>query len=430
MGTGADGTTDFDAIDYFTDPAVTADPYAYWAYMRSQCPVRREPKRSVVMVTGFDEVLAVYHDTATWSSCNTVAGLQPLPFEVRGDDITDEIERHRHEMVFAGELPSLDPPEHTRQRGLLLRLITPKRLAENEEFMLRLADRQIDEFVDRGRLEVIADFAQPFTTLIIADLLGVPEEDRAAFRAEMTGNRLEARLKDRQSADDVKDPLQYLHHRFYGYVEDRRRDPRDDVLTGLAMARFPDGSLPEVHEIVRIAANLFAAGQETTVRMLSSALRIVAERADIQDRLRADPAQIPSFLEEALRFETPLKGPFRLSRVPTTVGGVDLPAGTTAALLVGAANRDPRRFEEPDEFRFDRPNVRQHLAFGHGIHTCAGAPLARAEGRIALEHLLARMHDIRISEAEHGPPDDRRYEWLPTWLIRGLTRLHLEFTPA
>jgi cytochrome P450 len=228
----------------------------------------------------------------------------------------------------------------------------------------------------------------------------------------------------------VKDPLHYLHHRFYGYVEDRRKEPRDDVLTGLATATFPDGSLPEVHEIVRIAANLFAAGQETTVRMMSSALKILAERPELQDRLRADKRQIPNFIEETLRFETPLKGPFRLSRVPTTVGGVDLPAGATAAVLVGAANRDPRRFECPHEFRIDRPNVRHHVAFGHGIHTCAGAPLARAEGRIAIEHLLDRMRDIRISEAEHGPPDARRYEWLPTWMIRGLTRLHLEFTPV
>ncbi len=420
--------TDFDAIDYFTDKAVTADPYPYWDHMRQRCPVQREAHHDVVMITGFDEVMSVYHDTATWSSCNAVSGAAAFPVPLEGDDVTELIEQHRDELPFAGELPTMDPPQHTAHRGLLLRLITPKRLNENEAFMWHQADRQIDELGERGTLELITEFAQPFTALVIADLLGVPDDDRAAFRAEMVGNKLEQRFTSPH--DMARDPLAYLHHRFVGYVEDRRREPRDDVLTGLATATFPDGTLPEVHEVVRIAANLFAAGQETTVRMLSSALRIIAEQPEIQERLRDDRRLIPNFLEETLRFETPLKGPFRLSRVPTAVGGVDLPAGTSAALLVGAANRDPRRFECPNEFRVDRPNARQHLAFGHGVHTCAGAPLARSEGRVALERILDRMHDIRISDAEHGPAGDRRFSYLRTYMIRGLTQLHLEYTPA
>ncbi len=420
--------TDFEAIDYFSDRSVTADPYAYWDHMRQRCPVQSESHHDVVMITGFDEVMSVYHDTATWSSCNTVSGVSPFPVPLVGDDVTEIIEQYRDQLPFAGELPAMDPPQHTAHRGLLLRLITPKRLNENEAFMWHQADRQIDEFHERGSLEFITEFAQPFTALIVADLLGVPEEDRVAFRAEMVGNKLEQRLANPH--DMERDPLQYLHHRFVGYVEDRRREPRDDVLTGLATATFPDGSLPEVNEVVRIAANLFAAGQETTVRMLSAALRIIAEEPEIQQQLRDDRRLIPNFLEETLRMETPLKGPFRLSRVPTTVGGVDLPAGTSAALLLGAANRDPRRFESPNEFRVDRPNARQHLAFGHGIHTCAGAPLARSEGRVALERILDRMHDIRISEAEHGPAHDRRFRYLRTSMIRGLTTLHLEYTPA
>jgi cytochrome P450 len=181
---------------------------------------------------------------------------------------------------------------------------------------------------------------------------------------------------------------------------------------------------------MRIAANLFAAGGETTARLITSSLKIAGDRPDLQAQLRADPALVAPFIEEVLRMETPLKGPFRLSRVPTTVGGVDIPAGTTAAVLVAAANRDPRRFECPNEFRIDRPNARQHLAFGHGIHTCAGAPLARAEGRVVLERLLDRTTEIRIDERQHGPADDRRYEYLPTYFIRGLRRLHLELTPA
>ena len=135
-------------------------------------------------------------------------------------------------------------------------------------------------------------------------------------------------------------------------------------------------------------------------------------------------------MEECLRFESPVKGDFRLARTATTVGGVDVPAGTTVMVLNGAAGRDPRRFDDPDEFRMDRPNAKEHLAFGRGPHACPGGPLARAETRISIERLLARMGDIRISESAHGPAGDRHYDYVPTYILRGLTRLHLEFTPS
>ena len=183
------------------------------------------------------------------------------------------------------------------------------------------------------------------------------------------------------------------------------------MITGLATATFPDGSLPEVIDVVRVAANLFAAGQETTVRLLASALLMLGEHPELQAVLRDDRTRIPNFAEETLRFESPIKGDFRLSRVPTTVGGVDIPAGSTVMVLNGAANRDPSVFEHADEFQPDRPNARQHIAFGHGIHTCPGAPLARAEARVSIERLLQRMQDITISEAEHGPPDAAPYEY-------------------
>ena len=154
----------------------------------------------------------------------------------------------------------------------------------------------------------------------------------------------------------------------------------------------------------------------------ATALLLLGEHPELQQLLRDERDRIPNFVEETLRFESPIKGDFRLSRVPTTVGGVDIPAGTTVMVLNGAANRDPRRFERADEFQLDRANARQHIAFGHGIHTCPGAPLARAEARVSIERLLDRMTDITISEAEHGPADARRYEYAPTYILRGLTR--------
>ena len=224
-------------------------------------------------------------------------------------------------------------------------------------------------------------------------------------------------------------PLEFLYERFTAYIEERRRSPRDDVMTGLATAPFPDGSLPEVRDVMLIASNLFAAGQETTARLLSTGLQMMGDHPELQELLRDDHDRIPAFIEEALRMESPIQGEFRLARVSTTVGGVDIPAGTTLMVHNGAANRDPRQFDQPNEFRLDRVNGRQHLGFGFGVHTCAGSPLARAEAVVSFERFLGRMSDIRISEAEHGPADARRYEYTPIYMLRGLERLFLEFTP-
>jgi cytochrome P450 len=423
--------SDFDAIDFFRDEDLIPDPYPFFDHLRQECPVRRESHHGVYLVTGYDEACAIYSDADTFSSCNSVTGPFPgFPVPLEGDDVSELIAKHRDELPMSDQLPTMDPPAHRDHRALLMRLLTPSRLRENEEAMARLADRQIDEFIDRGEFELVTDFAGPFTMYVIADLLGVPEEDHQLFRDELQGNRSSHAVGSTASDKMAHNPLQFLYDQFTGYVEDRRREPRDDVLTGLANAPFPDGSLPEVIDVVRIAANLFAAGQETTVRLLAASLQIIGERPEIQVQLRRDPATITSFVEESLRFESPVKGDFRLSRVPATVGDVEIPAGTTVMVINGAANRDPRRFDNPEEFQLERGNSRQHLAFGRGIHTCPGGPLARAEGRVSIERLLARMHDITISESAHGPASARRYRYAPTYILRGLRELHLEFTVA
>jgi cytochrome P450 len=267
--------------------------------------------------------------------------------------------------------------------------------------------------------------------LVIADLLGVPEEDHPRFvEALLRGQSDHGTIGSTGEDTIALTPLEYLYRQFTAYVEDRRLTPRQDILTGLATATFPDGTTPEVIDVVRVAANLFAAGQETTVRLLGSALQLIAEDPELQQLLRRDRHRIPNFVEETLRMESPIKGDFRLTRVPSTVGGVDLPAGTTVMLVNAAANRDPRRFDDPRTFDIDRENARHHLAFGRGIHTCPGAPLARTEARVSIERLLDRTREIHISEDHHGPAGARRYHYVPTFILRGLTRLHLELTPA
>jgi cytochrome P450 len=422
--------TEFDAIDFFRAPKIYQDPYQYYEYVRAHGPVWREPHRGVVMVTGFEEAMAVYNNPEVFSSCNTVSGpYTKFPVPLEGDDISPIIEKHRDTLPFSDQLPSFDPPKHTEQRGLLMRLITPKRLKENEEFMWRLADRQIDEFIGRGTCEFVRDYANPFTLLVIADLLGVPESDHGTFRQELQHDKRAHKPDAGKSIGEVAHkPLEFLYERFTAYIAECRRAPRADVMTGLATATFPDGSVPEVHEVALIAANLFSAGGETTARLLGSAMQLVGERPDVQALLRAEPDRIPNFIEEMLRLESPIQGEFRLPRVATKIGTVDIPPGTNVMVHNGAANRDPRQFEAPNEFRLDRSDGRMHLGFGFGIHTCVGAPLARAEARASLARLLARMTDIKISEREHGPAAARRYEYSPTYMLRGLERLHLEFT--
>lgn len=414
--------TDLTEVNFFRDRAVQSDPYPYYDSLRGLSPIWREPHHGVFMVTGYDEAVAIYNDPSSFSSCNTVSGpFVEFPVPLEGDDISGVIEQYRDELPFSDQLPSFDPPKHTAHRSLMMRLITPKRLGQNEEFMWRLADRQIDEFFAKGECEFISEYAKPFTLLVIADLEGVPESDRELFQR---------RLASLPSGEISHKPLEFLYDQFTSYIEDRRRDPRDDVMNGLASARFPDGSVPDVKDAALIAANLFAAGQETTVRLLSFALKVLGERPDLQQVLREDRDRIPNFIEETLRLYSPLRGQFRLTRLSTTLGGVDIPAGSTVMLLPGAANRDPRVFETPATFDVDRANARQHLAFGHGIHTCLGAPLARSEGRVTLNRLLDRMVDVRVSEKIHGTEGQRRYDYLPTYFLYGLTNLHLEFAPA
>ena len=420
--------TDWKTIDFFTDQGLVEDPYAYFDELRAAGPVLPLPHLGVVAVSGYDEALAVYRDPDTFSSCNAVIGpFATFPVPLEGDDISDIVATYRDQLPMHEHMVTMDPPDHTRERALVMRLLTPKRLQDNEAFMWGLADRQIDEFVADGRCEFIAAYAQPFAMLVVADVLGVPEEDHQRFREGFGLSGTVGEVGAGEEGSPGENPLGWLDTTFAAYIEDRRRNPREDVLTRLAQATYPDGSTPEVTSVVRTSTFLFAAGQETTARLLASALRQLAEHPDLQDELRAEPERIPAFLDEMLRVESPVKADFRLAKRTTTVGGVDIAAGTPVMLLNGAANRDPRRFGCPAEFQADRENAAAHMAFGRGVHSCPGGSLARVEGRVSLERLLARMRNIRLSEEHHGPEGARRFQYEPTWILRGLTQLHLEF---
>lgn len=416
--------------NFFTDQDLVGDPYPYFDALRNACPIHREPHHEVLMVTGYDEAVEIYNDADHFSACNSVSGPFPgISAPMEGDDVGAVIDAHRDELPMADQIITMDPPTHTDHRSLLMRLITPKRLKENEEFMWRLADRQLDTFIDRGSCEFIADYAQPFALLVVADLMGVPDDDRRMFTEQLLHRPDDHGVGGTHEKAMAKNPLEFLYEQFVAYVEERRREPADDVLSGLALATFPDGSTPEPIDVARIAANVFSAGTETTVRLLSTMLRFLAEDPALQQRLRDDRSLIPNFVEEVLRIESPVKGDFRLARRTCPVGGVDITAGSTVMVVNGAANRDPARFPDPHTLDPERENARQHLAFGRGAHTCPGAPLARAEARVSLERIFDRMADIRVAEEVHGPAGRRNFAYVPTFILRGLTHLGLEFTP-
>lgn len=415
-------------LDFFTNPAFVPDPQPYFEYLRGRGRVVREPHHGVMAVTGYLDTLEVYKDTGSYSNCVSVGGpFVPLPFTPHGDDIGHLIEEHRSQLPMNEHMVAMDPPRHTAARSLLSRLLTPSRLRSSRDFLWDLADRQIDEFIELGSCEFLTAYSKPFSMLAIADLLGVPREDHDAFRDALATPHLTGSIDGEMAATN---PLEFLDDKFTGYIEERRATPRADILSELSAARYPDGTLPPVADVVHTASFLFGAGQETTAKLLGAALRILGDRPELQQALRDDPDLVPAFIEETLRMESPVKTDFRLARKTTTLAGVEIPAGTVVMISPGAANRDPERFECPHEFRLDRRNVREQIAFARGVHSCPGAPLARVEGRISLERILARMADITVDADVHGPPSDRSYTYEPTFILRGLTELHIRFAAA
>jgi cytochrome P450 len=217
---------------------------------------------------------------------------------------------------------------------------------------------------------------------------------------------------------------------FIQRIGERRAEPRRDVISDLAQVRYADGALPQPEDLAKILGFLFGAGQGTTTHLVGAALRFLAEDPDLQRRLRGEPELIPAFVEEALRLRGSTKTDFRLAKRAVKIGEVEVAAGEIVMLVIAAMNRDPRRFEAPDELRLDRPNSRDHIAFGRGIHSCVGAPLARAEANAALRRFLERTSEIRLDAAAHGPPGHRRFDFIPSYLMQGMKALRLQFDRA
>lgn len=311
-------------------------------------------------------------------------------------------------------------------RGLLARAFTPRSVAEVEPRIRWLSRALLDRFTERGEMDLAEDFAIPFPTLVIAEMLGVPVADRPRFRrwSDVILN-LSHTLPGGEEAERAAREYRAVHGEMHDYVdrmiEDRRYVPCDDLLTRLVQARV-EGERLTTGEILGFVQLLLIAGQETTTNLLNNAVLSFIRHPDQLARVRAVPRLLPSAIEEVLRYRSPVQWMFRFTRREVQLHGQTIPAGKMVLPVIGSANHDPKHFDAPDRFDVARdPNP--HIAFGHGIHHCLGAPLARLEARVALPDLLERLPELHLASDEPWQPREALH-------VHGPARLPIRFTPT
>lgn len=419
--------------DFFTDPDILVDPYAYFEAVRSLGPISQPPGKDYLVVTGFAEALDIFRNAADFSSSIALQGASaPLSFTPSGPDISEQLEENRPNIIGHDLLVNLDGISHTNLRALVNRLFTPSRLKANEKFIASYSDELVRNAVAKRGCELISEIATPFVTMVIADLLGVPAEDRQFFmdiiQAAPPPGSLNNAENDFQTNEEH--PMLVMGRYFYRYIQERIDHPRDDILSELAHAPYPDGSKPKIEDLVNLSTFMFGAGQDTSAKLIGNAMRFVTDEPDLQAKLRQDPSLIPLMLEEVLRLEGSSKMTARLAIRDTVVGGVAIPAGTKLAIALASISRDPRRWDQPHDFVLNRPRIKEHLSFGRGAHTCAGAPLARVEVRMLFEKFFEYTSEIDLDEAKHGTRGDRKLDFEASFIVRGLSELQLRLTPA
>lgn len=361
------------------------NPYPYYHALREHDPVRLMPDGSYFL-TRYSDLMAVYKDAKTFSSDKRVE------FKPRfGDSLL--YQHHTNSLVFN------DPPLHTRVRRLMMGGLTPAAMADTEPGLIALVDHLLDQMGEKNQVDLIADFASAIPVEIIGNLLGVPHQERGPLREWSLAilGALEPAITPAFFAhanNCLADFLAYLKQ----LVADRRAhpgDPRKDMLTRLIEGE-PNGEKLSETELLQNCVFLLNAGHETTTNLIGNGLVALMEWPEQKARLLADPALIPTAIEEFLRFESSNQLGNRITTADTTIGGVAIAAGSRISLCIGAANRDPQQFPDPDVLDICRtPN--RHLAFASGIHQCAGMFLARLEGRVAIARLLARFPEYSLS---------------------------------
>jgi cytochrome P450 len=400
------------------DPAVLESPWEYYRQLRAEAPVFRDPFTGIFHVASYDLVLEVVRDFETFS--NRFAAAMGGAAQGSGDP---ELDRLRAEAVPGVDtMLTADPPEHRRFRGLVNKAFTPRRVDGLEAGIAKLADELIDAFAADGRFEVLSQFAVLLPLSVIADQLGVPRADLPSFKRWTDG--FTAQLSGMASGEDAKEAVRRIiefQRYFAARVEEAKQAPRDDILSDLVRARL-EGERPlDLPETLSILQQLLVAGNETTASAIAEGLMLLVQHPEQQALVRDDPSLLPNLVEEVLRLATPTTNMWRKVKRDSVLGGVAIPAGSMLLLRFASANRDGAQFQDAERFDVRRANAAEHLSFGHGIHFCIGANLARKEMQVAFRALLGRLEGFRLSPG-HAPPRHK-----PSVLLRGLVELHLEF---
>jgi cytochrome P450 len=387
--------------DVYYDPydvEIDADPYPVFRRLRDEVPLYYNERYDFFAVSRFDDVERGLLDAKTYISGR--GGILEL--------IKANIEIPPGALIFE------DPPVHTLHRRLLSRVFTPRRVAELEPKIRRFCERSLDPLVSSGRFDFIADLGAQMPMRTIGMLLGIPERDQESIRDQVDANlRTEAGQPMRTKANDV-----FAGEMFADYISWRSEHPSDDLMTDLLECEFEDetGTVRRLtrEEILTYVTVVAGAGNETTTRLIGWSGKVLADNPDQRRQIAEDRSLIPNAIEELLRYETPAPHVGRYVPREVEVDGQTVPAGSVVLFLIGAANRDDRRYTDPDRFDVQR-KIGQHLTFGYGIHFCLGAALARLEGRIALDEVLDRFPEWEVDE------DNTRLS--PTSTVRGFETL-------
>jgi len=402
-------------------PAVSADPYATFAKLRAGDPVHWSPVLRGWVLTRYADVRAALFDPNLSADRITpfTASLPPAKREQLGG-----LER-----LLTRWTVFVDPPAHTRLRGLINKAFTPRAIASLRGMIRETVDRLIDNFTagiapgGEGRVDLIAAFSYPLPALVIARILGVPDEDIRLFKS--WSDDLAAFVGSAQATPDKYDRAARgaaeMDAYFRAIVRQRRSMTHQADVIGALVAAEEAGKTLSEDELVATAVFVLFAGHETTANLIGNGMIALIEQPDAMAQFRARPDLAESAVEELLRIDSPAASVTRVARTDMVLGGKSIRTGDRLFLMINAANRDPATFPDPDRLKLDRdPNP--HIAFGYGPHYCVGAPLARLEGQIAFTRLLERIEDIRIA--------DESLEWSDNLVLRGVKKLPLSFRVA
>jgi pimeloyl-[acyl-carrier protein] synthase len=389
------------------DPAFRADPYAAYARILAEAPVHRSPLGAWVFARYADCQTVLRHPGTSMGSM--FANESEREMLLRAQGMWEDWEASMVPEFMDTVILTQDPPDHTRQRAVMAKVFTPRAVEALRPHIQQLVDDLLAE-VEEG-IDVIADLAFPLPALVICEMLGVPVEDRDELKEwSSAAARLLDPLMNPQTFREADHGLRQFTAYFTALIAERRRQPKDDLLTQLIEAEADDGHTLSDSELTANATFLFGAGHETTQNLIGNGVLLLARHPDQRQLLHDDPELARNAVEEFLRYEPPVQVTGRSITAPVKVGQLELEAGDRCVMLLAAANRDPERFEDPTRLDVTRADVRP-LSFGGGIHHCLGAALARVEGQVAIGTLVREFPTIELESDE--------IEWKDTFTLRG-----------